>query len=181
MEDEIVVADNSNTAEEEVLETSNEESNNTDELAERLAKAEELANNYKIRAEKAERLAKAPKLDAQPTPKQTPTAGNDITTKDLYALMEAKVAEEDIEEVKEYASLKKISIAEALKTNIVKTILSDKAEQRQTAIAANVGSSKRGTGKVSDDALLAKAAKGELPENDADLERLIVLRKGYKN
>jgi hypothetical protein len=176
MEEEIVVADNSNQQEEEVLETSNEESNDeSNELAERLAKAEELANNYKIRAEKAERFAKSARTE-QPQ-MQTPTAG-DLSTKDLYALIDAKVPEQDIEEVREYAQLKHLTIAEALKSNVVKTILNDKAEQRNMAAAANVGSSKRSSGKIPDDVLLSKASKGELPENDADLERLFKLRKG---
>jgi len=168
--------------EEEVLETSNDESNdeqdNSNELAEKLAKAEELANNYKIRAEKAEKLAKSVKTE--PTTKQTPNTAGDITTKDLYALMEAKVAEEDIDEVARYAKFQNISISEALKSNVVKTILSDKNEQRVTASAANIGSMKRGTNKTPDEVLLSKANKGELPENDADLERLIKLRKGIK-
>lgn len=116
----------------------------------------------------------APKKDAEVAPNNT------LGTKDLYALMEAKVPQEDIDEVVEYAAFKKISVAEALKSSVIKTSLAEKAEQRTTAEAANVGASKRGTGKVPDDVLLAKAAKGELPENDADIERLARLRKGLK-
>lgn len=178
------VVDTLNQPEEEVLETSNEEgseqgeSESVEEYKTRLAKSEELANNYKIRAEKAEKLAKA--IKPSEVQSQSQTAG-DISTTDLYALMEAKVPQEDINDVKEYATLKKISIAEALKSNVVKTILGDKAEQRTVASAANVGSSKRGSGKVPDDVLLDKASKGEIPDNDADLERLIRARKGYKN
>lgn len=178
MEEENVVADNSNTAEEEVLETSHEEfqeetSNETEsELQARLAKAEELANNYKIRAEKAERLAKVVR------PTEAPKVSGDLSTKDIYALMEAKVPEEDIEVVQKFAKLENISVGEALKSGIVKTILADKAEQRNTALAANVGTSKRGSGKVAPDILLAKARKGELPTSDADIEALIQARKG---
>jgi hypothetical protein len=180
MENENDLADISITAEEEVLETSNDEGNDGEELAERLAKAEELAENYKIRAEKAERMAKASRIDTPTTPKQTPTAG-ELTTKDLYALIDAKVPEADIEEVREYAQLKHITIAEALKSNVVDTILKDNQEKRSTASASNVGGSKRGTGKTSDDVLLAKAAKGELPDNDADMQRVIKLRLGIKD
>src|ERR1035437_775035 len=149
MEDENVVADNSNTAEEEVLETSNEESGN--ELETRLAKAEELANNYKIRAEKAERIAKLAKGgESEAKVILKPVAG-ELTTKDLYALIDAKVPEDDIEEVREYAQLKKISIAEALKSNVVKTILGDKAEQRKTAEGTNTNGGRRSSAKLSDD------------------------------
>ena len=179
--DENVQEQDSNVQEEEVLETSNDEGSDEQDSIDWKAKAdkaEELANNYKIRAEKAEKLAKAVK--SSETPKQAPKTAGEITTKDLYALMEAKVAEEDIDEVARYAKFQNISISEALKSNVVKTILSDKIEQRNTASAANVGSVKRGSNKTPDDVLLSKAAKGELPENDADLDRLIKLRKGLK-
>ncbi len=178
--EENVLEQDSNVQEEEVLETSNDGGNDEQDSTDWKAKAdkaEELANNYKIRAEKAEKLAKTVKSGE--TPKPSPTAG-DITTKDLYALMEAKVPEEDIDEVARYAKFQGISIVEALKSNVVKTILSDKNEQRVTASAANISSSKRSSGKTPDDVLLQKASKGELPENDADLERLIKLRKGIK-
>ena len=92
--------------------------------------------------------------------------------------MEAKVPESDIEEVQEYANLKKISVSEALKSNVVKTILSDKAEQRNTANAANVGSSKRGSGKITDEALADKASKGEMPDSPEEIARLWRVRKG---
>lgn len=178
MENEDVQVQDSNEQEEEALETSDEESSS--ELEARLAKAEELAQNYKIRAEKAERLAKASRNEAPTTQKQTPTAG-DLGTKDLYALMEAKVPQDDIDEVTEYAKFKGISVAEALKSNVVKTMLSDKAEMRNTAQASNVGTARRGSAKVSDDVLLSKASKGELPDNDDDMMRVIRARKGYKN
>ncbi len=176
MEEENVQAENSNQQEEVVLETTSEESSS--ELEARLAKAEELANNYKVRAEKAERLAKASKEVPQ-VQQQAPKAG-EISTKDLYALMEARVPQEDISEVQEYAQLKGISISEALKATVVKSILNEKAEQRTVASATNVGATKRGSGKVSDETLISKAAKGELPDNDEDMIRLIKARKGLK-
>jgi hypothetical protein len=168
------VVDTSNQPEEEALETSNEESSEeSNELAERLAKAEELANNYKIRAEKAERFVKSVKTNEYD--QQAPTAG-DLSSKDLFALMEAKVSADDIDEVKEYASLKKISVAEALKAPIMKSILREKAENRNVANASNVGSSRRGSSKLSDEALLENAKKGKMPDNDADLLRLAGLK-----
>jgi hypothetical protein len=172
------VVDTSNQPEEVVLETTNEESNDGEnELAEKLAKAEELANNYKIRAEKAEKLAKSVKVETVSKP--SPKAG-ELSTKDIYALMEAKVPEQDIEKVQDIAKLKGISVSEAIKLPLTKQILSDEAEQRNTALASNVSSSKRGSGKVSDEVLLEKARKGEFPTNEDDLMRLARIRKGYK-
>lgn len=176
--EENVLEQDSNVQEEVVLETTyDEEVNSNNDYAEKLAKAEELANNYKIRAEKAEKLAKSTKTE--PTPKPSPKAG-ELSTKDIYALMEAKVPEQDIDKVQEIATLKGISVSEAIKLSLTKQILSDEAEQRVTAAASNVGSSKRGSGKIPDDVLLANALKGNLPENEADLERLIRAQRGYK-
>lgn len=174
------VEETTKNSEEEVLETSSGE---VDETQAELEKAKELANNYKIRAEKAERLAKSlkaekPKEEEKPKV-DTPTAG-DLSSRDVFALMKANVAEEDIDEVREYAQLKKISIAEALKASVVKTILSEKAEQRKTANAANTGGSKRGSGKVTDEIILSNFNKGIVPETDEEIERIYKLRKGIK-
>jgi len=130
------------------------------------------------RMKQAEQEAKELKAKlANNSGSETKVSGN-LSTKDIYALMEAKVPESDIEEVQEYANLKKISVSEALKSNVVKTILSDKAEQRNTANAANVGSSKRGSGKITDEALADKASKGEMPDSPEEIARLWRVRKG---
>jgi hypothetical protein len=145
------------------------------ERTEKLAKAEEVAENYKIRASKAEAKLKQaePKAGGEDTPKQS----SDLSTEDLYALVEAKVPQEDISEVKEYARFKKISIGEALKSSIVRTTLEENAEKRKTAGATNTGTARRGTSKVSGEYLLKRAEeKGELPESDADMDRLIEAR-----
>lgn len=177
MEDEVKDVEQSSDAQENAADSQKADESSED-IASRLAKAEELANNYKIRAEKAERKVKETVKEA---PKQEAKPVGDLSAKDIYALMEAKVPEEDIEVVQKYAKLEGISLTDALKSSIVKGILNEKAEQRTVAAAANVGSSKRGSGKVSDDVLLAKAKKGELPTSDEDLDRLIMARKGYKN
>ena len=169
MEDEIKDdAHISKEQEEADLDTAGEET--VEEIKTRLAKAEELANNYKIRAEKAEKLAKS-------TKDQPVTQRAEVSTNDLYALIEAKVPQDDIEDVKEYAKLKGISLSEALKTSVVKAILNEKAEMRNVALASNVGNARRSGGKISDDALLENARKGIMPETDADIKRLLALRK----
>jgi predicted XRE-type DNA-binding protein len=170
----------SNEQEEADLDTANEESSyEQDESVDwksKAEKAEELANNYKIRAEKAEKLAKTVK--SEPVKKQdSQTAGN-LNQKDFLYVAKADIHEDDIDEVLNYASKNGISVKEA--HEYLKPILNVHAEQRMTASAANVGSAKRSSSKTPDDVILSKAAKGELPENDADLERLIKLRKGIK-
>jgi hypothetical protein len=143
-----------------------------DEVKERLQKAEELAKNYKIRAEKAEQAAK--KSNVKPTVKETPK--NDLSAKDTIAIMRENVADDDIEEVMEYAAFKKLSVAEALKTPQMKSILQVKAEERKIAQASNTGGTKRGTGNNSDQSILAKLDKGELPTSDAEMARAAELR-----
>lgn len=103
-----------------------------------------------------------------------------VSTRDLYALMEAKVPEEDISEVEDYAKFRKISISEALRTSTVKMLLAEKAEKRNVAMATNTGAARRSPSKISDDALLSKAQKGDMPETSDEITRLIKARKGLK-
>lgn len=180
MNEENVVVDNSNTTEEVVLDTTEyaDDSQNTSETLEevkaRLAKAEEVANNYKVRAEKAERKAKET-VRTENTEKPI-----SLSTKDLYALVEAKVAEEDISEVEEFAKFKGITIAEALKTSTVRSLLNERKENRQVAQASNTGTARRSSTRISDDSLAERASKGDLPDSQDDMIRLIKARKGIK-
>lgn len=138
-------------------------------LVEKSNKSEEIANNQKIRAEKAEKKPKETSVSKEPKE-------DGISQTDLYALMKADVAEEDLSEVTDYAKLKGITVKEALKSTVVQTILGEKAEQRNVAEATNTGNTKTSTGQVSDDVLIANAEKGVMPETDEDLERLHAAR-----
>lgn len=137
-----------------------------EEVAEFKKKAE-LADNYKVRAEKAEKKAKATKDDVK-EPK--------LSLKDTLALAKAGLEDSDFDEVISYADYRKITISDALKDKTLKTILSDKAEERATAEATNIGRSGRGTTTVSPQAILSNAQKGKLPESDADIEKLVDAR-----
>ena len=100
-----------------------------------------------------------------------------LTSADVFVLVKANIPEEDIEDVAEYATLKNITIKEALASSVVKTILADKAEQRKIAEGTATGDAKkRGSGKLSDEALLSNANKGVMPESDEDMRRLSVLQ-----
>ncbi len=146
-------------------ETQDESSN---DLQTELEKAKQLAENYKIRAEKAERVAKQVKQ-----PEVKPEAkSEDLSQTDFYALVKANVAEEDISEIKDYANLKKISITEALKTSFIKSYLGDKEEQRKVAQATNVSNVRRGSSQVSEEVLEENARQGKLPTDDNEIKRL---------
>jgi len=134
---------------------------------EEYAKAKELAENYKIRAEKAEKALKGKREDGGDTPK------NELSQSDLITLIRADVPEEDFEEVISYAQFKKISVKEALKSSVVRTILSERKEERETAQATSTGNKRKGTHTPSGKELLANARKsGELPESDEDIRKL---------
>ena len=180
MEETNVQAENSNTAEEVVLETTEDTSDNSqndsesvEEIKSRLAKVEQLANNYKIRAEKAERKSKE-------QPKAESKTESSVSTKDLYALSKANIDEDDISEVESFAKFKGISISEALKTSTLKAILMEKKENRSVAQASNTGTARRSSVKQSDETLSERASKGDLPDSQDDIARLIKFRKGIK-
>lgn len=140
------------------------------------AKAEELAQNYKIRAEKAEKKAKETETT---TPKvENVTESKDgLSSRDTIAIINAKVHEDDIDEVVEYAKFKKISIQEALKSNIVKASLAEKAEHRETAETTSTGRVRSGNASRTGESMLSKAReKGEMPDSGADLDKMLDAR-----
>jgi hypothetical protein len=119
-------------------------------------KNEELAKNFKVRAEKVEEELKKLK------PETKKSDDNSLSTKDFYALTNAKVPEEDIDEVIEYSKFKGISVAEALKLPTMKTVLYEKSETRRTAQATQTRHT-RPANNVSDGYSLIKdiESKGE--------------------
>lgn len=139
-----------------------------DALKARLAKAEEIAENQKRRAEKAEQKAKA----VQP---ETPR-GDELNTKDVLALVNAKVSQDDYDEVVKMAKLLGKAVSDTLNDNSVKAILSAREEERRTAQATQT-KSPRGVTKTSGDDLLAKAEKtGEVPDTDAAMQEMLRAR-----
>ena len=143
------------------------------EKADKAAKAEELAKNYKIRAEKAEALAK------KSTEKIT-SKNEQMSLKDIRALQD--VPDEDIDEVVDFAKFKGVSIAEAKNNPVIQTLLKTKAEERATAQAANVKKSQRGASGVSEDDLISKVNKME-EMSDEEMEqaaKAIIARKKAK-
>src|SRR5690606_10314539 len=65
------------------------------------------------------------KKPATPASEQTAPSQDNLSQKDMFALIKADVHEDDISEVADYAKLKGITVAEALKAPVVKTILSE--------------------------------------------------------
>lgn len=155
-----------------VIETTSEETSSgsseevtEDQTAAELAKAKELADNYKRRAEKAEAKAKE-------TPKQVETKES-IDQNDLIFLAKADIHEDDIADVTKWARNNNIPVKDAF--NQFKPILDARTEERKTASATSTGSP-RGTKPVTGEDLLQKAEKGEIPTSDADITKMIQAR-----
>lgn len=176
-----------NELDEEVISTTPEEttdsnyvetdasSEDIEDIKSRLAKAEELAFNYKVRAEKAEKRVERPESS-----KVAPTKTAEFSPLDIIAISKANIDTDDVEDVVDYARYKGISISEALKSNVIKTTLSQKEEMRKTAQATSTGQTRRGSSQISDERLLADASKGLLPDSDSDIERLASLQVNRK-
>lgn len=115
------------------------------------------------------------KTEVKPETKQTQNEQS-LSIKDTFALMKADVSEDDIEDVAEYAKFKKISIAEALKSSVVKSMIAEKEEFRKSQEASTTPNAKRGTPKVTDDVILENARKGKLGESEEDIKALFKAR-----
>lgn len=138
-------------------------------------KSDQIAKDQKIRAEKAEQDLKKNKT-TQPVEDKS-----ELTEKDRIALIRTNVHEDDLDEVLEYSHLKKISVTEALKSSVVKAILAEKEEFRKTAEATSTQKSKPVNQKITDEAILEKASKGDIPEKGSEeAERLFWAKRGGK-
>jgi hypothetical protein len=138
----------------------------TDDRDERLKALEKENQTLKIQ--------KAKLKEKQGQVKEEVKTDSSLSNTDLYALIKNNVEEEDISEVVDYAKLKKVSVQDALKSNFIKTYLKERAEERNVATASNTGTAKRSSAKTPDDVLLKNLQnKGELPESEDDMKRLI--------
>src|SRR3990167_10637025 len=141
------------------------------------SKAEELANNQKIRAEKAEALAKQLKIKPEEKP-EPPKMPESLSLKDIRALQD--VHDDDVDQITEYAKFKSISVAEAKKLPEMQALLRTKQEERDTAQATNTGGGRKATFKDTPEAILERADSGNLPEDDEGIRKLSEARLAQK-
>lgn len=138
------------------------------------SKLKELAQNYRIRAEKAEKQAKTLKEKLE---KESPRESKgELSQSDLIGLIRADVHEDDIQDVVDYAKLKKISVSEALKANVVKSLLTEKKEERTTAEATATGNKRSGVRIPTGKEILYQAEQGNMPESEEEIGKLIDAR-----
>jgi len=155
---------------------STEEVDNTEQVEETVAdtetedlKLKELNKKLYERAKKAEAEVKELKVKK---PEVQPAKEGELSSKDLFALMEAKVPSQDVDEVVRASKLLGVSIPEALKDDFVKARLSTLSEQRKSAEVSNTSGSKRTATRMTDDAIVERAMKGE----EVDPEALAIAR-----
>lgn len=169
-EQEVITQNDTETTENEVEDIdfelddeSDDSQEDVEDLKKRLQTLEAQKNHWKKKA------------TAKPEKKVEKTENSStLSLKDQIALAKS-VDVDDIDEVVEFSTYKKISIADALKNPTLKAILSDREEQRKSAQATSTGTSRKSSNTVSDETLLENARKGNLPD-EKDFDRLIAAK-----
>jgi len=84
-----------------------------------------------------------------------------------------KVHDDDVERVEKFAKSEGVTISEAMKNDDLRAILNDREEKRKTAAVAHTGGGRRGTSSTSSSKLLEEAQKGNYPEDEAGINKLL--------
>lgn len=162
------------TEEEEV----EEEDDNEEEEVEEDDKDVEIANLKKKNGILNRKLTKAGKTVAKKKVTKKAEVNSELSTKDVFSIINAKVDEEDIDEVVKASKLLGKSIKDTLQDDTFKAILAKKVEFRKTAKGANKKGARASGKKLSDNQLLENAKKGIIPEKGSeDAEALYWARR----
>jgi len=146
-------------------------------VEEQLVKAKELAENYKIRAEKAEKKTPKDEPEEIPAPNKEVTEETNLTSRDVLALTGAGVTnDEDIDYLLKTAKGFGMTISEALADKTINAKLEEQQEERTTANATNTKGGASGVANKTGASILAAASKGKLPESDEDFDKLAKAR-----
>lgn len=152
-----------NTKKSEVIKTEFES------LSKKAQENEQKFRDQKLRAEKAEELAKGTKKEEK--------VESSITAKDVLVLTGAGYThEEDIDTIERWAKFNNVGISEAIKDNLLKSVLATKQEERKTAQVTQTNGGARGVKSPSIDTILSEASQGKIPEKDTDIENLALAR-----
>lgn len=146
-------------------------------LDEKATKAEEIAHNQKVRAEKAEAGLKA--KSEKETPKNDQTIQENLSLKDIRALQD--VHDDDIEEVTAFAKFKGITVAEAKKNPVMTLLLKTRAEERASAQVTSTAPLRRGSGGAEETVILDNFSKGIVSEKSEDIEKLVAAQLAQRN
>ena len=155
----------------------NENPDDAADVSEEVTKLQEQNKKLYERAKKAEAEAKALKKTSEPKPDVTVQPQVQLTALDAVLLSKSDISEkEDIETLVEYANFKHISVAEAMKTPVMKAELAQRAQERKSAQATHTGGGKRSSATLTSDQILANAEKGIMPKSDDDWDKIAEAR-----
>ena len=159
---------------EDVEETSVEEE--TEDTSEDVETLKQKNVDLYDRAKKAEAQMRKMRDEQKQKKEQvsTPSETGSLTIRDLAAIKDLEA--DDVEWLANYATKMGLTLSDARKDKDVKTILIARDEERRTAVATSTGNNRRGTMKVTDDALLKKAEEGDLPTDHESLMRIAATR-----
>ena len=127
--------------------------------------------NATLQAQK-EHWRKKAEEKVEKTETKVEVSKDDLSSKELYALIEAKVPKEDVEFITNWAKFNKFGVIDALNQKEVKSILALRAEERQSAEVANTAGGRRVSTKDTGTDLLEKFNKGQLPPEE-DIEKML--------
>lgn len=122
------------------------------------------------------------KKDTQEQPQEESSSeqSEELSQRDLVALIKADVHEDDFDDVQKAANLLGKSVSEALKDDMVQDILKRRVEHRQTAQASNTGAQRPSQKTKTSEEIMREASEGKIPETDEEAEELFWARKGRK-
>ncbi len=184
MENEIVNANTTN-GNETAVESHEPIDDTTADIGELKQKNQELYELYRkakgdVRGEDGKWIKKPQTVQPAKAQPVAPQSSGGLSTEDFYALTLAKVPQEDIEEVSNYARYKGISIKEALNTTVLKTQLIENAEKRFTASGSSTGNSRRVSSRLSPEEIINRAERGDLPDDVESLAKARMERMKQK-
>lgn len=160
------------------IDTQDDESQDSDELATKLEEA-----NKKIATLEAQKIhwkKKATEKSESPDDTQK-SSGDELSSRDLLAVINHKVNEEDLPEVIKDSKILGKTVAESLKDPVVQEILKRNEEVRTSANATTIKNGRPGIKKPSPEEIMKQASSGNIPKpGSSEAEELFWARRGGK-
>lgn len=137
----------------------------------------ELQEKAKVSSQNFERAKKA---EAELKELRDKVPSQEFSPKDYLALTEAKVSSEDFDEVVRVSKILAKPLNETLKDKTMQSILKERADERRTAESTQTGGGRRGVSQSTPEALMEEAQRGNVPERDEDISKLVKAKIGIK-
>jgi len=161
---------NSSNEQETSLEESTSVSDTTsegEENTEDLGALREQNKKLFARAKKAEAMLKVNKTEVKEEPKPEKSS-----VEDVFIINSLGLSQEEYNELTEFAERKKISKLEASKHPFMTSFLKTVREEKATAQATSVGSSRKGVPRMTDESIVEDFQRGKMPDSKEGWQRL---------